>query len=180
MNTNRHQFIKGNIPFNKGMKGLLVHSKETKLRISQKLTGIKRPPRTKEHTEKIASQLRGRKQTIKRGGWHLSLANRKKISKNISGEKHYNWQGGITPVNKMIRHSLEYRLWRTAVFERDNYTYLWCGTRNYEGKGKTTILHADHIKPFSEYPELRFAIDNGRTLCIDCHRTTETYGGRRK
>lgn len=44
----------------------------------------------------------------------------------FSGEKHPNWRGGITPINKAIRTSLEYKLWRTAVFERDNYTCVWC------------------------------------------------------
>ena len=41
--------------------------------------------------------------------------------------------------------------------------------------GKTVTLNADHIKPFAYFPELRFAIDNGRTLCVDCHKKTDTY-----
>ena len=82
-----------------------------------------------------------------------------------------NWKGGISTQNHIIRHSLEYRLWRIAVFERDNYTCIWCFTRGGE-------LNADHIKPFAYYPELRFAIDNGRTLCVACHRTTDTWGNR--
>lgn len=87
------------------------------------------------------------------------------------GKANPNWQGGITPINKSIRNSREYALWRKAVFERDNYTCRFCS--QHGGK-----LHADHIKPFALYPELRFAIDNGRTLCVPCHRTTDTYGGR--
>lgn len=89
----------------------------------------------------------------------------------MTGENSPNWKGGVTPINMKIRNSKEYALWRTAVFERDDYTCIWCGERG----GK---LNADHIKPFSLFPELRFAIDNGRTLCEPCHRTTDTFGMR--
>ena len=85
------------------------------------------------------------------------------------GEKSYLWKGGITPINEKLRKSLEYKLWREAVYKRDEWTCVWC-----EKKGGR--LNADHIKPFSLYPELRFALDNGRTLCVECHRTTDTYG----
>ena len=95
---------------------------------------------------------------------------------NQRGKNSGNWKGGITPINEKIRGSLEMKLWRRAVFERDKYTCIWCGTRS--GGGKAIILHADHIKPFALYPELRFAIDNGRTLCIECHKKTLTYGGK--
>jgi hypothetical protein len=81
-----------------------------------------------------------------------------------------------TPINEKIRKSKKYKEWRTAIFERDNYTCQICGARNFKGNGKTIKLHADHIKPFAYYPELRFDINNGRTLCEDCHKKTDTYG----
>lgn len=65
----------------------------------------------------------------------------------------------------------EYILWRTAVFMRDDYTCQSC-------KVKGGKLEADHIKPYSRFPQLRLAIDNGRTLCVACHRQTKTWGRR--
>ncbi len=95
-----------------------------------------------------------------------------------SGEEHHNWNGGVTKERVKIWHSVLYKVWRMAVFMRDDYTCVWCGARN--GEGKNVYLEADHIKPFAEYPDLRFDLFNGRTLCRECHRKTDTYGVRKK
>ena len=118
---------------------------------------------SEEHKRKISQSLKGKMP---------------KFIPKITGKNHHNWKGGITPINKVIRKSAEYKLWRKAVFERDKYTCIWCGIKSE--KGRVVYLHADHIKPFSLFPELRFAIDNGRTLCIDCHKNTDTYGIKSK
>jgi hypothetical protein len=89
------------------------------------------------------------------------------------GKNTPNWRGGVSPENMLIRSGKDYKLWRKAVFERDNYTCHFCGKRGGD-------MEADHIKPFAFFPELRLAIDNGRTLCKPCHRKTDTYGAKRK
>ena len=96
----------------------------------------------------------------------------------LRGANSYMWKGGVTPENKKIRRSLEFKIWREAVFKRDSYTCVFCGDKNYKDRGKTVELHPDHIKPFAYFPELRFEVGNGRTLCAPCHRTTDTYGHR--
>lgn len=148
---------------------------ETKLKISAKLKGRKKSP---EHLRNISLAIKGRKLTAE---WIEKLRqaklknpvrywlNKSKPNLHQRGEKSNFWKGGISSVNQLIRASGEYRHWRRLVFERDDYTCQLCFKRG----GK---LNADHIKPFSKYPELRLDISNGRTLCVPCHRTTETYG----
>jgi hypothetical protein len=92
------------------------------------------------------------------------------------GENHWNWNGGSSSKNTLIRMSSEYRQWRNEVFERDNYTCQKCGIRS--GCGIEVKLNADHVKPFSTHPGLRFEVGNGITLCVDCHKQTDTFGWR--
>lgn len=156
--------------------------------------GRKRKPFTQTARLNMSNAHKGKKLTeITRKKLHDSLKGRvfseehkKKISKSklgkpnfkLRGENHPLWKGGITSINMKIRTSIEYKIWRRSIFERDRYTCIWCGVKS--GNGKAIIIHADHIKPFALFPELRFAIDNGRTLCIDCHKTTDSYAGRIK
>lgn len=134
------------------------HTEEAKQKMRLAKLGKKL---SEEHKQKISDALKG------------------KMPKNIhmldnSGANSHWWKGGITPEHERLRKTKEYRLWRTAVFMRDNYTCQNCGDRSK--KSHRVTIHADHIKPFSRFPELRFAIDNGRTLCVECHKKTDTYG----
>jgi len=92
------------------------------------------------------------------------------------GEKAGNWRGGVTEINTLVRCSRQSREWRKTVFERDNYTCQDCGAHN--GNGTAIVLNVDHIKPFAYFPELRFELSNGRTLCRECHKLTDSYAGR--
>jgi hypothetical protein len=99
--------------------------------------------------------------------YFCSLACAKKY---LIKDRHPSWKGGIKK-DKDRRKSFEGSQWRKAVFERDNYTCVLCMVRG----GR---LEADHIKPYSMFPELRYEINNGRTLCSSCHRKTPTYGSK--
>lgn len=77
--------------------------------------------------------------------------------------QHPKWLGGPIDDNAAIRNSREYREWRDAVFMRDNYTCQMCGRRGGN-------INAHHIKHFAKYPELRLSLENGITLCKNCHR----------
>ena len=128
---------------------------------AQKLIGIKRPL---EVVEKLKPTM------FKKG---QIAVNKGKPNFKIRGENHWAWKGGISKngTRRFIMTTLEYKIWRRAVFERDKFTCIWCGVR-----GK--YLNADHIKPWSLYPELRYAIDNGRTLCLECHKKTDTFASK--
>lgn len=94
------------------------------------------------------------------------------------GEKNSMWRGGITPLLEKIRSSRKYDRWRKEILKRDNFTCIICKNKGGWNRRlkKRIFLQADHFKPFSLYPELRFCLNNGRTLCIDCHKKTPTFG----
>jgi hypothetical protein len=81
--------------------------------------------------------------------------------KSVSGENSYLWKGGITKASKLERSKFRYKI-QKMVLERDNYTCQMCNIRGVS-------LQVDHIQSWSEYVELRFDMNNCRTLCQKCH-----------
>lgn len=132
----------------------------------QKALGRKQSPET------IAKKIKattGKKRT---------LETCKNISNSLKGEKNPGWKGGISPLMNMIRVLPENRFWIKRVFKKDNYTCQKCL------KFKSGTLNAHHIVFFSKIiqkynikslneavscKEL-WDINNGITLCVDCHK----------
>lgn len=145
--------------------------------------GIKaRPFSTKGLQPRLGAILsEATKEKIRRKhlGKKLSPEHRLKVIKTLRqgiGDQNANWQGGKTPITiakwNRLRDTKEMRIWREKVLKRDGYVCIWCEAKEN--------LHADHIAPFALYPELRTSVDNGRTLCVRCHRKTDTYGNKSK
>ncbi len=85
-----------------------------------------------------------------------------KLAAGIRGEAHHSWKGGKGTERHRAMGQSEYKIWRDAIFKRDNYTCQVC--LQYSG-----YIHADHIEKWSENESLRYATENGRTLCRACH-----------
>lgn len=136
-------------------------SKEHKLNISKALIGKSVPSRGRK----------GRKWT-------------KEMKDNLSRivKERYDKIGRKTEITKLIRSSSKSKQWRLDIFERDDYICQFCFKRGGD-------LNADHITPLhkilkenkitttdeGEKCEELWDIENGRTLCVPCHRTTDTY-----
>lgn len=101
-------------------------------------------------------------------GKKRSEISKKRMSNAQRGKNSPRWKGGISPINKRIRNSIDFKLWRNSIYERDYFTCKKCGKKSEAGR--RIFLHPHHIQNFAQYPKLRFAIDNGITLCKDCHR----------
>ena len=136
--------------------------------------------KSKERSEKISKALKGKKRGF------FTEEHRRNLSEARRGIKNYAWKGGISNLKKLIRRTLEYRLWREKVFIRDRYICQLCFI-------KGGYLEADHINPLwkirkeNSIKTLEDALNckemwdikNGRTLCRLCHRKTETWGWKK-
>jgi len=128
-------------------------------------------PLSDEQKKKISEAMKGKRNSL---GVQRPKEFREKLSKYWAEnkEKHPRYKDGLGAVRGGERRfdmgRLQYRLWRESVFERDNWKCVQCGRG-----GKVC---ADHIKAYSQYPELRYEVSNGRTLCLSCHIKTENYG----
>lgn len=80
----------------------------------------------------------------------------------MRGSNIYNWKGG-SGIIAAIRSSFEYGQWRLNVYKRDWYSCQICGHKGND-------IEAHHIKKFSENIHLATDLDNGITLCVNCHK----------
>ncbi len=80
------------------------------------------------------------------------------------GEKSPRWvkDRSTTTYNRPL-NSFEYSNWRKEVFTRDNFT---CKMSKGECSKR---IEAHHILSWKQYPELRYDINNGITLCRAHH-----------
>lgn len=100
----------------------------------------------------------------------------------ITGDRNTNWKGGITPLNQVVRHCIEYKQWVKDILKRDNYTCLLC--HRYGGdmeidhypKRFKDIMAENMIKSYVEAQKCEELWDrnNGRTLCLKCHNNTKS------
>jgi hypothetical protein len=99
------------------------------------------------------------------GKFFRSESGKKSFTEKTSGSNNHRWIEDRTQVDLNKRRNWAPKCvdWREKVFKRDNWT---CRLLSENCKGQ---LEAHHILRWSEYPELRFIINNGITLCHAHH-----------
>lgn len=99
--------------------------------------------------------------------WNKGLTGYRKGEKHPwmpRGEKHWNYKKDRSLLaKKQIRNDGAYIEWRKQVWKRDRFT---CRIANADCNGR---IEAHHILIWSEYPELRYQLNNGITLCHAHH-----------
>lgn len=80
-----------------------------------------------------------------------------------SKENSPTWKGGITSELILARNNSQYDKWRLDVYSKDYYTCQCCG------KSKDIVKNAHHFYNFVDNISDRYNIDNGITLCEECH-----------
>lgn len=85
------------------------------------------------------------------------------MGKNMSGSNHWGWLEDRTSLNRESkqgeRRTSIYFDWRKQVWLRDKFA---CKIGNPDCSGR---IEAHHILSWKDYPELRYEVNNGITLC---------------
>ena len=152
-----------NPEYRKKMSEAHIGKKYSAETIEKRVKKLKGQKRSIEFSKRVSKWMIGNKNGLGTKHSKESIDNSIKKIKEF-----YDKKGRITPANLAIRMSQKYIDWRKAVFQRDDYRCMDCGLK-YGDEGKKVILNADHILRFSKYPRLRLEINNGQTLCVDCH-----------
>jgi len=99
------------------------------------------------------------KEIISYGG--KRFCSRECAFKAMIGEKAAQWKDGKSLLRDRARLSPQLKIWRLAVYKRDNHTCQQCGAKG--------MIHAHHKIEWAQDESQRFIISNGITLCVDCH-----------
>ena len=152
----------GQIAWNKGLTKLTNNSVN---KVSQKKMGELNPMKRKDVRDKSSKSHLGKKLPYEQRK-KMSESQKERVRKGLNNLVP-NWNGIYKHNDKHI-FTFEYKLWRSQVFQRDNWTCQTCGLRG-------VALEAHHIKSWAKYPELRYELDNGVALCRECHKLTDNY-----
>jgi 5-methylcytosine-specific restriction endonuclease McrA len=136
---------KGRVSTFKGHK----HTPEAIEAMRQARLGKPGPKKGIQRTEEVRQKI---SRTLREGG------------NAVTGEQHHAFKDGKLAERRGIRFTAEYKRWRYDVFTRDGFKCQHCG----DSRGRN--LQAHHIKPFADFPDLRFETTNGLTLCRKCHK----------
>ena len=142
---------------------------------------------TIEHKRKIAlsnskplSEERKHKISESHKGKKLSEEHKNKIRKTFTGlrvgDKHPMWIDGRSKIKNRLRQSLKYKDWMLSVYKRDNFICQKCKKNKkylncHHIETFRKIVNEYKLKEFDEYLncEKLWDINNGITLCKDCH-----------
>jgi len=115
-------------------------------------------------------------------GKHHTLITKKKQSTKMQKTLNPHWKGGIRDLREQIRVLIEYKEWRLMVFGRDNFTCQECNKHGvyleaHHIKSFVSILRDNNIQSIKDAIQCNvlWNLDNGITLCRECHTKTYTY-----
>lgn len=157
-------FKKGQIPWNKGIKGGTGGS----FKIGHK--------HSLETIEKLRTTLKG-KPSPNKGKPNLKL-------RGVNNPA-YKGNKSSSRLRIIINGMPEYSIWRSRVFQRDNWTCQTCGKRGkldpHHIIAVSKIIKVNNLLNVEDSRNCKelWNIDNGVTLCRECHKLTSNYGHRK-